>query len=203
MGSPPKKKQMHLSTKKMRKEKEMNGEIRWRESPQSKNGFAHTGPSSNSSGAASEESNKLEQEMSVEQNKGAFSNFPISKDNIKLLKAHVTFLFPIQVKTFHYVYSGNRDWRDLLLCHPPDWETSGRTSTLEERPWPSGTGSRTHEGIRQTKWAKDISDITKKLTVACFYGGTPYGGQIDSILNGIYILFGTSVVLKIISKMAS
>lgn len=25
--------------------------------------------------------------------------------------------------------------------------------------------------------SKDFSDITKKLSVACFYGGTPYGGQ--------------------------
>lgn len=25
--------------------------------------------------------------------------------------------------------------------------------------------------------SKDFSDITKKLAVACFYGGTPYGGQ--------------------------
>lgn len=25
--------------------------------------------------------------------------------------------------------------------------------------------------------SRDFSDITKKLAVACFYGGTPYGGQ--------------------------
>ena len=38
---------------------------------------------------------------------------------------------------------------------------------------------------------RDFSDITKKLAVACFYGGTPYGGQTECIWNGINILVGT------------
>ena len=47
----------------------------------------------------------------MEQKERAFSNFPISKETIKLLKARgVTFLFPIQAKTFHHVYSG----KDLI-----------------------------------------------------------------------------------------
>ncbi|NIG59467.1 nucleolar RNA helicase 2 [Pontoporia blainvillei] len=98
-------------SKKMKKEKEMNGEI-GEKSPNLKNGFPHSGPDSDSKEAASEESNsELEQEITVEQKEGAFSNFPISEETIKLLKARgVTFLFPIQAKTFHHVYSG----KDLI-----------------------------------------------------------------------------------------
>lgn len=47
----------------------------------------------------------------MEQKEGAFSNFPISEETVKLLKARgVNFLFPIQAKTFHHVYSG----KDLI-----------------------------------------------------------------------------------------
>ena len=39
--------------------------------------------------------------------------------------------------------------------------------------------------------SRDFSDITKKLALACFYGGTPYGGQTECMWNGISILVGT------------
>ena len=96
--------------KKMKEEKEINGEIR-EKSPNLKNGFPNSGPNTNSKQAANEENSELEQAMTVEQKGGAFSNFPMSEETAKLLKAHgVTFLFPIQAKTFHYVYSG----KDLI-----------------------------------------------------------------------------------------
>ena len=44
--------------------------------------------------------------------------------------------------------------------------------------------------------SRDFSDITKKLAVACFYGGTPYGGQIECTRNGINILVGTTGRVK-------
>ena len=96
--------------KNMKEEKEINGEIR-EKSPNLKNGFPDSGPESNSKEAASEENSELEQGMTVEQKEGAFSNFPVSEETIQLLKAHgVTFLFPIQAKMFHCVYSG----KDLI-----------------------------------------------------------------------------------------
>lgn len=97
--------------KKMKKEKEMNGET-GDKSPKLKNGFPHPELDCNPGKAASEESNgDIDQEISVEQKEGAFSNFPISEETIKLLKGRgVTFLFPIQAKTFHHVYSG----KDLI-----------------------------------------------------------------------------------------
>ncbi|XP_004617168.1 nucleolar RNA helicase 2 [Sorex araneus] len=190
--------------KKMKKEKEMNGEI-GAKSPKIKNGFSHSGPDSNSSEAASEESNtELQQEMSVEQKEGAFSNFPISEDTIKLLKARgVTFLFPIQAKTFHHVYSG----KDLiaqartgtgktfsfaipliekLLGQLQDRKRGRAPQVLVLAP--------TRELANQV--SRDFSDITKKLAVACFYGGTPYGGQIERMRNGIDILVGTPGRIK-------
>ena len=44
--------------------------------------------------------------------------------------------------------------------------------------------------------SRDFSDITKKLAVACFYGGTPYGGQIEHTRNGIDILTGAPGRIK-------
>ncbi|XP_036885036.1 nucleolar RNA helicase 2 [Sturnira hondurensis] len=190
--------------KKMKKEKEMNGEI-GEKSSKLKNGFSFSGPDSNSNEAASEESNsELEQEIPVEQKEGAFSNFPISEETIKLLKARgVTFLFPIQAKTFHHVYSG----KDLiaqartgtgktfsfaipliekLLRELQDRKRGRAPQVLVLAP--------TRELANQV--SKDFSDITKKLAVACFYGGTPYGGQIDRMRNGIDILVGTPGRIK-------
>ncbi|KAK1333734.1 hypothetical protein QTO34_006121 [Cnephaeus nilssonii] len=190
--------------KKMKKEKEMNGEI-GEKSPKLKNGFSHSGLDSNSSEAASEESNsELEQEIPVEQKEGAFSNFPISEETIKLLKARgVTFLFPIQAKTFHHVYSG----KDLiaqartgtgktfsfaipliekLLGELHDRKRGRAPQVLVLTP--------TRELANQV--SRDFSDITKKLSVACFYGGTPYGGQIERMRNGIDILVGTPGRIK-------
>ncbi|XP_054428663.1 nucleolar RNA helicase 2 [Pteronotus mesoamericanus] len=190
--------------KKMKKEKEMNGEI-GEKSSKLKNGFSDSGPDSNSNEAASEESNsELEQEIPVEQKEGAFSNFPISEETIKLLKARgVTFLFPIQAKTFHHVYSG----KDLiaqartgtgktfsfaipliekLLGELQDRKRGRAPQVLVLAP--------TRELANQV--SKDFSDITKKLAVACFYGGTPYGGQIERMRNGIDILVGTPGRIK-------
>ncbi|KAM7074100.1 nucleolar RNA helicase 2 [Molossus nigricans] len=190
--------------KKMKKEKEMNGEI-GEKSPKLKNGFSHAGLDSNSSEAASEESNnELEQEIPVEQKEGAFSNFPISEETIKLLKGRgVTFLFPIQAKTFFHVYSG----KDLiaqartgtgktfsfaipliekLLGEMHDRKRGRAPQVLVLAP--------TRELANQV--SRDFSDITKKLAVACFYGGTPYGGQIERMRNGIDILVGTPGRIK-------
>ena len=59
--------------------------------------------------------------MTVEQKERAFSNFPISEETITLLKARgVTFLFPIQAKTFHQIYSG----KDLIS---QAWTGTGKT----------------------------------------------------------------------------
>eukprot|EP00074_Homo_sapiens_P094526 XP_016872399.1 nucleolar RNA helicase 2 isoform X2 [Homo sapiens] len=190
--------------KKMKKEKEMNGETR-EKSPKLKNGFPHPEPDCNPSEAASEESNsEIEQEIPVEQKEGAFSNFPISEETIKLLKGRgVTFLFPIQAKTFHHVYSG----KDLIA--------QARTGTGKTFSFAIPLIEKLHGELQDRKRgrapqvlvlaptrelanqvSKDFSDITKKLSVACFYGGTPYGGQFERMRNGIDILVGTPGRIK-------
>uniref|UniRef100_I3MHL3 Nucleolar RNA helicase 2 n=2 Tax=cellular organisms TaxID=131567 RepID=I3MHL3_ICTTR len=198
--------------KKMKKEKEVNGDI-GEKSPKLKNGFSHSEPDSNE--AASEESNSeieqlveglphMQKEIPVEQKEGAFSNFPISEETIKLLKARgVTFLFPIQAKTFHHVYSG----KDLIAQARTG---TGKTfsfaiplieklqSELQDRkrgrPPQVLVLAPTRELASQV--SRDFSNITKKLSVACFYGGTPYGGQIEKMRNGIDILVGTPGRIK-------
>uniref|UniRef100_A0A8C5Z7D2 RNA helicase n=1 Tax=Marmota marmota marmota TaxID=9994 RepID=A0A8C5Z7D2_MARMA len=177
--------------KKMKKEKEVNGDI-GEKSPKLKNGFSHSEPDSN------------EAEIPVEQKEGAFSNFPISEETIKLLKARgVTFLFPIQAKTFHHVYSG----KDLIAQARTG---TGKTfsfaiplieklqSELQDRkrgrPPQVLVLAPTRELASQV--SRDFSNITKKLSVACFYGGTPYGGQIEKMRNGIDILVGTPGRIK-------
>lgn len=190
--------------KKMKKEKEMNGEL-GEKSPKLKNGIAHSGPDFNAKEAASEESNsELEQEIPVEQKEGAFSNFPISEETIKLLKARgVTFLFPIQAKTFYHVYGG----KDLIAqARTGTGKTFSFAIPLIEKLLGEMQDRRrgrapqvlvltpTRELANQV--SRDFSDITKKLAVACFYGGTPYGGQIERMRNGIDILVGTPGRIK-------
>uniref|UniRef100_A0A8C5W645 RNA helicase n=1 Tax=Microcebus murinus TaxID=30608 RepID=A0A8C5W645_MICMU len=185
--------------KRMKKEKEVNGEI-GEKSPELKNGFSHSESDSNSIETASEESNsEIEQEIPVEQKEGAFSNFPISEETIKLLKGQgVTFLFPIQAKTFYHVYNG----KDLVSqARTGTGKTFSFAIPLIEKLQGELQDRKTGRspkvlvlaptGELANQVSKDFSDITKKLAVACFYGGTPYGGQIDRMRNGIDILVGT------------
>ena len=59
--------------------------------------------------------------MTVEQKERAFSNFPISEETTTVLKAcGLTFLFPIQAKMFHPVYSG----KELIA---QAWTGTGKT----------------------------------------------------------------------------
>ena len=64
------------------------------------------------------------------------------------------------------------------------------------KPQPPST--RIHPPTRElaNQVAKDFKDITRKLNVACFYGGTSYQSQINQIRNGIDILVGTPGRIK-------
>lgn len=149
-------------------------------------------------------SDKQEETLTREQKEGAFSNFPISEETIKLLKGRgVTYLFPIQVKTFGPVYEG----KDLIAqARTGTGKTFSFAIPLIERL------QRNQETIKKSRSpkvlvlaptrelanqvAKDFKDITRKLSVACFYGGTSYQGQINHIRNGIDILVGTPGRIK-------
>ncbi|XP_060624865.2 nucleolar RNA helicase 2 [Anolis sagrei] len=143
-------------------------------------------------------------ELTEEKKEGAFSNFDLSKATVDLLKARgVTYLFPVQVKTFKHISEG----KDLIaqartgtgktfsfaipliekLQNDSQERKRGRTpKVLVLTP--------TRELAMQV--ARDFKDVTRKLTVACFYGGTAYNGQLDLIRNGIDILVGTPGRIK-------
>ncbi|KAL8186965.1 UNVERIFIED_CONTAM: Nucleolar RNA helicase 2 [Gekko kuhli] len=145
-----------------------------------------------------------DQELTEEQKEGDFANFNLSKATVDLLKARgVNHLFPVQVKTFKPINEG----KDVIaqartgtgktfsfaipliekLQGDPQERKRGRTpKVLVLAP--------TRELAMQV--ARDFKDITKKLTVACFYGGTAYNGQHDLIRNGIDILVGTPGRIK-------
>nr|XP_006630629.1 PREDICTED: nucleolar RNA helicase 2 [Lepisosteus oculatus] len=159
---------------------------------------------SHSSEESSIDSEKEAEELTPEQKAGAFSNFRISKETIQLLQARgVTYLFDIQVKTFDFVFDGN------------DVVGQARTGTgktfsfaipliekLQSSPEERKRGRPpkvlvlvpTRELALQV--SRDFKDITKKLSVACFYGGSPYNPQLDNIRNGIDILVGTPGRIK-------
>uniref|UniRef100_A0A8C2AEX9 RNA helicase n=1 Tax=Cyprinus carpio TaxID=7962 RepID=A0A8C2AEX9_CYPCA len=134
-----------------------------------------------------------------EQKEGAFSNFRISQNTIKLLQARgVSYLFDIQVKTFNSVYDG----KDVIgQARTGTGKTFSFAVPLVEK-LQSGAEDRrrgrapkvlvlapTRELAIQV--AKDFKDVTRKLSVTCFYGGSSYNPQLEAIRNGIDILVGT------------
>lgn len=110
----------------------------------------------------------------------------------------MTFLFPIQAKTFHHVYSG----KDLIAqARTGTGKTFSFAIPLVEKLL--GELQDQKRGcapevlvLASTKDNRDFSDITNKLAVACFYGETPYGGQSECTQNGIDILVGTPGRIK-------
>ncbi|GCB79007.1 hypothetical protein scyTo_0019481, partial [Scyliorhinus torazame] len=139
------------------------------------------------------------EELTPEQKAGAFSNFKISQETIELLKGRgVAYLFPVQAQTFNCIYDGGDcvaqartgtgktfsfaiPLVEKLQVESADWKRNRPPKVLVLTP--------TRELAIQV--ARDIQDITKKLAVSCFYGGTAYAGQMTSIRNGIDILVGT------------
>ncbi|XP_034381621.1 nucleolar RNA helicase 2 isoform X3 [Cyclopterus lumpus] len=139
-----------------------------------------------------------------EQKEGAFSNFRISQFTIDKLKARgATYLFDIQIKTFNSVYDGE----DVIAQARTG---TGKTFSfaiplVEKLQTNAGAFTRgrapkvlvltpTRELAIQV--AKDFKDITRKLALTCFYGGSSYNPQLDAIRNGIDILVGTPGRIK-------
>ncbi|XP_020494232.2 nucleolar RNA helicase 2 [Labrus bergylta] len=157
-------------------------------------------PSSEDSATDSEK----EPELTPEQKEGAFSNFSISQFTIDKLKARgVSYLFDIQVKTFNPVYDGE----DVIAqARTGTGKTFSFAIPLVEKlqkdtvPLVRGRAPKvlvltpTRELAIQV--AKDFKDITRRLSLTCFYGGSSYNPQIDAIRNGIDILVGTPGRIK-------
>ncbi|KAJ8013710.1 hypothetical protein DPEC_G00032610 [Dallia pectoralis] len=149
-------------------------------------------------------SDSEKQSETPEQRNGAFSNFRISPNTIKLLEARsISYLFDIQTQTFNSVYDGKDvigqartgTGKTLAFAIPliekiqndPEDKKRGRApKVLCLAP--------TRELAIQV--AKDFKDMTRKLVVACFYGGSSYNPQLDAIRGGIDVLVGTPGRIK-------
>ncbi|XP_014035677.1 nucleolar RNA helicase 2 isoform X3 [Salmo salar] len=153
---------------------------------------------------SSEDSDSGKETETPEQKEGAFSNFRISPNTIKLLQARgISYLFDIQTQTFNSVYEG----KDVIgqartgtgktlafaipliekLQNDPDDKRRGRAPKIL-------CLAPTRELAIQV--SKDFKDMTKKLSVTCFYGGSSYNPQLDAIRSGIDILVGTPGRIK-------
>ncbi|XP_062989099.1 nucleolar RNA helicase 2 [Elgaria multicarinata webbii] len=197
-------------SKKMKKKKGMDDDIEtviaeYKTTSPISNGVDHSKTQSN----FGEESNTecesdQDQELTAEQKEGDFVNFDLSKATIDLLKARgVNYLFPVQVKTYQHIYDG----KDVIA--------QARTGTGKTFSFALPLIEKLHRDSQERKRgrtpkvlvltptrelamqvARDFKDVTKKLSVACFYGGTAYNGQFDLIRNGIDILVGTPGRIK-------
>ncbi|XP_051507105.1 nucleolar RNA helicase 2 isoform X1 [Myxocyprinus asiaticus] len=139
-----------------------------------------------------------------EQREGAFANFRISQDTVKLLQARgVTYLFDIQVKTFNSVYDG----KDLIgQARTGTGKTFSFAIPLVEKLQSGAADKRRGRAPKVLVLAptrelaiqvsKDFKDVTRKLSVTCFYGGSSYNPQLDAIRSGIDILVGTPGRIK-------
>eukprot|EP00061_Rhincodon_typus_P015332 g42945.t1 len=115
---------------------------------------------------------------------GVNLTIPELEDSRFLLERGVTYLFPIQARTFNYIYDGND-------CVAQARTGTGKTFSFaiplveklqseavdrrRNRPPKVLVLAPTRELAIQV--AKDFKDVTKKLVVSCFYGGTAYVGQ--------------------------
>ncbi|KAL3992874.1 monocyte to macrophage differentiation protein [Sarotherodon galilaeus] len=159
-------------------------------------------PSQSSEDSASD--SEKETEETPEQKEGAFSNFRISKVTIDKLKARgVSYLFDIQVKTFNHVYDGEdviaqaRTGTGKTFSFAiPLVEKLQKDSVDMARGRPPKVLVLTPTRELAIQVAKDFKDIAKRVSIACFYGGSSYNPQIDAIRNGIDILVGTPGRIK-------
>ncbi|NXT74862.1 DDX21 helicase, partial [Zapornia atra] len=160
-------------------------------------------PSAAGDAAAGDQDSDAE-ELTEEAKEGAFSNFPLSQNTINLLKARgVKYLFPVQVKTFQPIYDG----KDVIAqARTGTGKTFSFAVPLTEKLQSVSQDGRRGRSPKvlvlvptrelATQVAKDFKNLTRKLSVACFYGGTPYKEQIDLLKSGIDILVGTPGRIK-------
>uniref|UniRef100_A0A3B5LP29 RNA helicase n=1 Tax=Xiphophorus couchianus TaxID=32473 RepID=A0A3B5LP29_9TELE len=115
----------------------------------------------------------------------------------------VTYLFDIQVKSFNAVYDGEDviaqartgTGKTFSFALPlVEKLQNDSVEMMRGRPPKVLVLTPTRELAIQV--SKDFKDIAKRLSIACFYGGSSYNPQIDAIRNGIDILVGTPGRIK-------
>ncbi|XP_071808776.1 nucleolar RNA helicase 2-like [Asterias amurensis] len=138
-----------------------------------------------------------EPEMSKEEKDGAFENFRVSAKTIQILKARkITYLFPIQAKTFNDVYDGH----DVIAqARTGTGKTLSFVLPLNEKlkdiPRKSGRPPTVMALAPTRELAKQVCEefeaVSPSLTTCCIYGGVAYWPQESAIRKGIDVLVGT------------
>eukprot|EP00795_Rhopilema_esculentum_P008058 gene8058-13973_t len=158
---------------------------------------------SESSKVASEEMNGKDDgtcEPKEPKGNGDFSNFRISSKTVKKLQERgITHLFPIQAKTYDYVYDGcdiiaraKTGTGKTLSFALPLCEKLREIKQVKDKGRPPMvlTLAPTRELANQI--LKEFELIkSKKLSTVCVYGGVSYDSQEAAFRNGLDILVGT------------
>uniref|UniRef100_A0A8C8AFM5 RNA helicase n=1 Tax=Otus sunia TaxID=257818 RepID=A0A8C8AFM5_9STRI len=125
---------------------------------------------------------------------------PFNETSLDCLTARgVKYLFPVQVRTFQPIYDG----KDLIAqARTGTGKTFSFALPLTEKLQSDSQDGRRGRAPKvlvlvptrelATQVARDFKNLTRQLSVACFYGGTPYKAQ----RNGIDILVGTPGRIK-------
>ncbi|CAN0118779.1 unnamed protein product [Lampetra fluviatilis] len=143
-----------------------------------------------------------EKVLSEEQIAGAFSNFNISDKTITLLRGRgVSYLFPVQCLSLEPIMAG---WDLVAQARTGTGKTLAFAIPLVELlRQRHGMGNAAKYGrlpqvlvmcpTRElaVQVADDLRAIAAPLRVACFYGGTAYGPQLQQIRSGLDVLVGT------------
>ncbi|XP_006820781.1 nucleolar RNA helicase 2-like isoform X2 [Saccoglossus kowalevskii] len=153
--------------------------------------------SSNHSNNDKTEVTEEPKELTKEEKAGAFSNFRLSPQTIASLKARsITHLFPIQAKTFDYVYDGHdviaqaRTGTGKTLAFAlPLVEKLKNTEFKAGRPPQVLVMAPTRELAKQV--SEDFQASNPRLSTLCVYGGTAYWPQESAIRRGVDVLVGT------------
>uniref|UniRef100_A0A663N787 RNA helicase n=1 Tax=Athene cunicularia TaxID=194338 RepID=A0A663N787_ATHCN len=129
---------------------------------------------------------------------------PFNEMSLDYLTARgVKYLFPVQVRTFQPIYDG----KDLIAqARTGTGKTFSFALPLTEKLQSVSQDGRRGRAPKvlvlvptrelATQVARDFKNLTRQLSVACFYGGTPYKAQLDLLKSGIDILVGTPGRIK-------
>ncbi|XP_070544483.1 nucleolar RNA helicase 2-like [Ptychodera flava] len=138
-----------------------------------------------------------DEQLSQKERDGAFKKFRLTERTVKLLKERgVTYLFPIQAKTFDYVYDGQdviaqaRTGTGKTLAFAlPLIENLQDVEPKGGRPPKVLVMAPTRELAKQV--SEDFESVGPYLSTVCIYGGTAYWPQESAIRRGVDIVVGT------------
>lgn len=128
---------------------------------------------------------------------GDFKRFRISQNLVDKLKAAgIEFLFPVQTSTFDLIYDGcdvivqarTGSGKTLSYAIPLVEKLRLASSSTSGRPPKLLVLTPTRELARQVS---DVIESISDTSVACVYGGAPYGPQESKIHSGVDVIVGT------------